>query len=84
MGWLLFKSSVLAFATPGQSLAHLLCRLLNFDDRSDADDVAQQRKGDAIRQDNLDKQGMPGPNMSLAYRDDEVERQNFANEPTLE
>lgn len=59
-------------------------KLLNFDDRSDADDVAQQRKGDAIRQDNLDKQGMPGPNMSLAYRDDEVERQNFANEPTLE
>ena len=60
------------------------CRLLNFDDRADADDVAQQRKGDAIRKDNLEKQGMPGPNMSLAYRDDEMERQNFANEPTLE
>ena len=26
---------------------------------------------------------MPGPNMSLAYRDDEIERQNFANEATL-
>lgn len=62
----------------------LHCRLLNFDDRADADSVAQQRKGDQIRKDNLDKQGMPGPNMALAYRDDEVERQNFANEPTLE
>lgn len=36
-----------------------------------------------MQRDNLDKQGMPGPNMSLAYRDDEVERQNFANEATL-
>lgn len=26
---------------------------------------------------------MPGPNMSLAYRDDEIERQNFSNEATL-
>lgn len=60
------------------------CRLLNFDDREDASSVAQQQKGDQIRQDDLKKQGMPGPNMSLAYRDDEIERQNFANEPTLQ
>jgi len=39
---------------------------------------------DSLQKDNQQKQGMPGPNMSLAYRDDEVERQNFANEPTLQ
>lgn len=62
-------------------------KLLNFDDRSEADSSASQSKGNSqqnsIQRDNLEKQGMPGPNMSLAYRDDEVERQNFANEPTL-
>ena len=64
------------------------CRLLNFDDRAEADSSASQSKMDGIQdslqKDNQQKQGMPGPNMSLAYRDDEVERQNFANEPTLQ
>ncbi|DBA82995.1 TPA: hypothetical protein ACH3X1_006772 [Trebouxia sp. C0004] len=62
-------------------------KLLNFDDRAEAESSASQSKMDGIQdslqKDNQQKQGMPGPNMSLAYRDDEVERQNFANEPTL-
>ncbi len=63
------------------------CRLLNFDDRAEAESSASDSKMDqqnALQRDNQEKQGMPGPNMSLAYRDDEVERQNFANEPTLQ
>lgn len=63
-----------------------MCRLLNFDDRTDANSSAEQYKDaeqNKFQRDNKDKQGMPGPNMSLAYRDDEIERQNFSNEATL-
>lgn len=63
-----------------------VCRLLNFDDRSEANTSAEQYKDaeqNKFQRDNADKKGMPGPNMSLAYRDDEIERQNFANEATL-
>ena len=63
-----------------------MCRLLNFDDRADANSSAEQYKDaeqNKFQRDNKDKQGMPGPNMSLAYRDDEIERQNFSNEATL-
>lgn len=63
-----------------------MCRLLNFDDRSEANTSAEQYKDaeqNKFQRENADKQGMPGPNMSLAYRDDEIERQNFANEATL-
>ena len=62
------------------------CRLLNFDDRAEANSSAEQYKDaeqNKFQRDNKDKQGMPGPNMSLAYRDDEIERQNFSNEATL-
>lgn len=61
-------------------------KLLNFDDRSEANSSAEQYKDaeqNKFQRDNADKKGMPGPNMSLAYRDDEIERQNFANEATL-
>ena len=83
---LLLRFAVLTTETSASSYS-ACCRLLNFDDRSEADSSASQSKADgrqdAVQKDNLDRQGMPGPNMSLAYRDDEVERQNFANEPTL-
>lgn len=59
---------------------------MNFDDRAEANTSAEQYKDqeqNKFQRDNKDKQGMPGPNMSLAYRDDEIERQNFSNEATL-
>ena len=64
----------------------LVRRLLNFDDRAEASNSAEQYKDaeqNRFQRDNKDKQGMPGPNMSLANRDDEIERQNFSNEATL-
>lgn len=61
-------------------------KLLNFDARPEPQGSAQQwkeKEPNQFKRDNIQQQGMPGPNMSLAYRDDEIERQNFANEPTL-
>lgn len=61
-----------------------ICRLLNFDDRKQGQSSAEQFKD--AEQNKLSRNSSEkelGPNMSLAYRDDEVERQNFANEATL-
>lgn len=63
-------------------------KLLDFKDTNEADKEAAGKKqievtGGSQQARDQYKSGMPGPNMSLAYRDDEVERQNFANEPTL-
>ena len=59
---------------------------MNFDDRAEAEGSAAKFKDEQqnmLQRKMTDKRGMPGPNMSLAYRDDEIERQNFANEATL-
>ena len=53
------------------------CRALNLQDRSEA--ASKQKMSDEEKQ----KYRAAGPSMSIAQRNDELERQNFANEPTL-
>ena len=55
----------------------MTCRALNLQDRSEA--ASQQKMSDEEKQ----KYRAAGPSMSIAQRNDELERQNFANEPTL-
>ena len=60
----------------------MTCRALNMQDRSEADSLAaasKQKMSDEEKQ----KYRAAGPSMSMAQRNDELERQNFANEPTL-
>lgn len=52
-------------------------RALNLQDRSEA--ASKQKMSDEEKQ----KYRAAGPSMSIAQRNDELERQNFANEPTL-
>ncbi len=55
----------------------MTCRALNLQDRSEA--ASKQKMSDEEKQ----KYRAAGPSMSIAQRNDELERQNFANEPTL-